>query len=179
MNRRSQTTGILSGLPVEMLYENGFVEEIARWGDTGNHEKSYLVRGRPPAFPQRDSRLRCLFLVTRPPRLPIHRGQISSVFVWIEQCGRLGTVSYCCRSEWLVNGKCNQGMKWRSISARRENSKPVRTGRLAVRDPSFHLAASISGDQQTAAIWAGANGGELFTTEIAAGGSASMGGKLA
>ena len=54
----------------------------------------YFVRGRPPDFPQRDSRFRCFLVVVLPPRLPMQRGQISSVSLWTEQRGRRGTARY-------------------------------------------------------------------------------------
>lgn len=51
----------------------------------------YFIRGRPPDLPQRESFLRCFLIVIFPPRLPMHRGQISSVSLWMGQRERRGT----------------------------------------------------------------------------------------
>jgi hypothetical protein len=45
----------------------------------------YLLRGRPPDLPQRESFFLCFLIVVLPPRLPMHRGQISSVSLWMGQ----------------------------------------------------------------------------------------------
>jgi len=52
-----------------------------RLGRPGNLSRvpAHFFRGRPPALPQRDSFFRCFLMVAFPPRLPMQRGQISSV----------------------------------------------------------------------------------------------------
>jgi hypothetical protein len=70
----------------------------------------HFLGGRPPALPQRESFLRCFLIVALPPRLPIQRGQTSSVFLWMEQRAGFRTDAYCCAIKVFVKANlCSCG----------------------------------------------------------------------